>query len=87
MPKIGLVFGQMNDGIREYKCLCEALRRYGWDVVTYGPGDGTVRYRLVRAGMDYFQAEGPTALGRANAIAMMRGALHVLENARLEAEW
>jgi hypothetical protein len=64
----------------ECEALREALRRHGWDVAAYSPGDGVTRYRLVRAGEDYFEgADRPTALGRAQAIAMLRGALHVLE--------
>jgi hypothetical protein len=67
----------------EYKSLKKDLLRYGWNVATYSPGDGITRYRLLRAGYDYFDAEGPTALGLAQAVAMMRGALHVLQNKAL----
>jgi hypothetical protein len=63
----------------EYAMLRQALLYYGWDVKTYSPGDGVTRYRLVPAGTDYFESsDGPTVLGRAQAVAMMRGILHVL---------
>jgi hypothetical protein len=62
----------------------KALRRYGWDLVTWSPGDGPTRYRLVPAGESYFSIEGPTALGREAAAAMARGALHVLMRNRLD---
>jgi hypothetical protein len=65
----------------EYAILRQALNYYGWDVKTYSPGDGVTRYRLVRNGTDYFEdSSGPTALGRAQAVAMMRGILRVLRH-------
>jgi hypothetical protein len=62
----------------EYDALREALRRHGWDVATYSPGDGVTRYRLVKRGQDYFEGSGPTALGRAQAIVMVRAVLYIL---------
>jgi hypothetical protein len=73
----------MGNSREEFKSLKTDLQRYGWDVDTYSPGDGITRYRLLRAGYSYFEAEGPTALGLAQAVAMMRGALHVLTNKAL----
>ncbi len=60
----------------EVKVIKKWLQAVGWDVDTFSPGDGMTRYRIVPRGQSYFSADGPTACGAREAVAMLRGWWH-----------
>jgi hypothetical protein len=71
----------------ELAALAPLLARHGYTVAQYSPGDGATRYRIVRASEDYFESpDGPTALGAAAAVSMVRAFLAGFEAGRAARE-